>query len=99
MNPITGWLTAAAFLLILIGVAYVAITDKKKNREKQEELEEEIKKQQATIVDMYKHVEELAQIQRGKSEVDQKIKEAKTDEELAEIISSIVAINNSKLRK
>jgi cytochrome c-type biogenesis protein CcmH/NrfF len=99
MNPITGWLAAAAFLFMLIGVAYVAITDKKKSREKQKELEEEIKKQQATIVDMYKHVEELALIQKGKSEVDQKIKEAKTDEELAEIISSIVAINNSKLRK
>lgn len=99
MNPITGWLAAAAFLFMLIGVAYVAITDKKKSREKQKELEEEIKKQQATIVDMYKHVEELALIQKGKSDVDQKIKEAKTDEELAEIISSIVAINNSKLRK
>lgn len=61
-------------------------------------LKDENEKQRATIVEMYNHAEELAQIHQDKSEVDQKINEAKTDEEISEIINGIIAANNSKLR-
>lgn len=86
-------------LLVLFLALYIVGRICKKLQEENTELQMANEKQKATIIDMYKHAEELAQIQKDKSEVNQKIKEAKTDEEISEIINGIIAANNAKLRK
>ena len=93
--------TLAVLLIALICFMAVYLTAHwcKKLQDQNKELKAEVEKQQQTIVDMYKHAEELAQIHQDKSEVDQKINEAKTNEEISEIINGIIAANNSKLRK
>ena len=93
--------TLAVLLIALICfmATYLVAHWCRKLQEENKDLKAEIEKQQATIVDMYKHAEELAQIHQDKSEVDQKINEAKTNEEISEIINGIIAANNSKLRK
>lgn len=95
----TIYIILAIALLVLFFVLYIVAHLCKKLQIENNQLQEENAKQKATIVDMYKHAEELAQIQKDKSEVNQKIKEAKTDEEISEIINGIIAANNAKLRK
>lgn len=86
-------------LMVLFFILYVVGRICKKLQAENTELQMENEKQKNTIIDMYRHAEELAQIQKDKSEVNQKINEAKTDEEIREIINSIVRSNNNRVRK
>lgn len=45
------------------------------------------------------HAEELAEIKNNEAKVQEDIHNAKTDEEVADIINAIVHVNNSKLRQ
>lgn len=95
----TIYIILGVTLLVLFFALYIVSHLCKKLQAENNELQIANEVQKATIIDMYKHAEELAQIQKDKSEVNQKIKEAKTDEEISEIINGIIAANNAKLRK
>lgn len=99
MNSITGWLTAAAFLVMLCGVIYGYIVKSKKDKEEKKKLEEELTKKQELITELYKHSDEITKIKKDHAQIDQKINEAKTDEEISNIISGILAANNNRMRK
>ena len=86
---------SAVLILIIIAISRICRELQDENLEIKAELENEKK----TVVEAYKYAEELARIQKDKSDVNQKINEAKTSEEINEIINSIVAANNNKLRK
>ena len=99
MNPITGWLVALAFLVIAIAVTYTCLkTLKKKNREISS-LKNELNKQKAVTVELYKHAAEIANIEKQKDETTSKINEAKTDEEIINIINSVIDANNNRVCK
>ena len=91
---VTLLIVIAVMLVLIFVTAHIT----RKLQDENTKLKEETTKQKATIVEMYNHAEELAQIQQDKSEVNQKINEAKTDEEISQIINGIIATNNSKLR-
>jgi hypothetical protein len=48
---------------------------------------------------LVQHAEEIAEIESDQSKVQEEIHNAKTDEEVADIINAIININNAKLRK
>lgn len=85
---------AVVLLLLFVAIKYI-ISEKNKNKKLQEELES----QQQNLITLYRHAEEIAEIEKDKSRTDQIIEEAKSDEEILDIINTVVAVNNSRVRK
>lgn len=85
---------AVVLLLLFVAIKYI-ISEKNKNKKLQEELES----QQQNLITLYRHAEEIAEIEKDKSRTDQIIEESKSDEEIIDIINTIVAVNNSRVRK
>lgn len=99
MNPITPWLVCFALFLITAFVVYVAIKSYKKNRDEIKRLEGEVQKQKQNMAYLVKHTEEIATIAKDQDKVQEEIRNAKSDEEVADIINAIININNAKLRQ
>lgn len=87
---------AAVAALLAAAVFVLAKTVSKKNR-RIEELEESVKRQNRSIEFLLKHSNELAEINRGKDELIKKIQESKSDEDVADIVSGIIELNNGRL--
>lgn len=87
---------AAVAALLAAAVFVLAKTVSKKNR-RIEELEESVKRQNRSIGFLLKHSNELAEINRGKDEFIKKIQEGKSDEDVADIVSGIIELNNGRL--
>ena len=99
MNPITPWLVCFALFLILMFAAYAAIKQLKEKTEEIKHLKGELQKQKENMAYLVKHAEEIAKIEASQDQVQEDIQNAKTDEEVADIINAIININNSKLRQ
>ena len=87
---------AAVAALLAAAVFVLAKTVSKKNR-RIEELEESVKRQNRSIGFLLKHSNELAEINRGKDELIKKIQESKSDEDVADIVSGIIELNNGRM--
>lgn len=87
---------AAVAALLAVAVFVLAKTVSKKNR-RIEELEESVKQQNRGIEFLLKHSSELAEISRGKDELIKKIQESISDEDIADIVSGIIELNNGRL--
>jgi len=87
---------AAVVALLAVAVLILAKTVRKKNR-RIKELEESVKRQNRSISFLLQHSKELAEINRGKDELIKKIQESKSDEEVADIVSGIIELNNGRL--
>lgn len=86
-------------LLVCFFIIYITAHLCRKLQAENNQIKQELEQQKATIVEMYKYADELAMIKKDKSEVNKQINEAKTDEEIANIIGGIIAANNERLRK
>lgn len=87
---------AAVAALLAVAVFVLAKTVSKKNR-RIKELEESVKRQNRSIGFLLKHSSELAEISRGRDELIKKIQEGKSDEDVADIVSGIIELNNGRL--
>ena len=99
MNPITPWLVCAALFIMLAFAVYVAIKNQKKNQDEIKRLEAELVKQKQNMAYLIKHTEEIATIEKSEDQVQEEIRNAKSDEEVADIINAIININNARVRK
>lgn len=99
MNPITPWLVCAALFIMLAFAVYVAIKTQKKNLDEIKRLEAELVKQKQNMAYLIKHTEEIATIEKSEDQVQEEIRNAKSDEEVADIINAIININNARVRK
>ena len=86
-----------AIIVMLAAVVYVEYQQIKKLNQRKKELEASYREAQRNIAFLVKHQQEIAEIKTAEGEKLEQIAEAKTDEEIFEIINSVVAINNSKL--
>lgn len=97
MTRLYFYMALAAVAALLVAAVFVlAKTVSKKNR-RIEELEESVKRQNRSIGFLLKHSNELAEINRGKDELIKKIQESKSDEDVADIVSGIIELNNGRL--
>ena len=85
-----------AVLFILLAVAMKIISNQIKETKK---LKAELEAQQQNLITLYKHAQEIAEIEKDKNRTDQIIEEAKSDEEVIDIINTIININNGRVRK
>ena len=97
MNKLTIILIIIAVIDLLIGVIWVEYKQIKKLKQRKKELESSYRDAQRNIAFLVKHQKEIAEIKTAEGEKLGEIAEAKTDEEIFEIINNVVAFNNSKL--
>lgn len=91
MNLILFLLLIIAVLLIsVILTAKIAMDEKNKINE----LNEEIKDKQKSIAYLYRHARELAKLRAENDKKKEELENAKTDEEIAVIVASVIADNN-----
>lgn len=91
MNLILFLLLIISVLLIaVILTAKIALDEKKKINE----LNEEIKDKQKSIAYLYRHARELAKLRVENDRKKEELENAKTDEEIAVIVASVIADNN-----
>ena len=98
MSVITPWLICAALCLVLGLTIYAAVKVQKRNRDEIKRLAAELTKQKQNMAYLVKHTQEIVKITQDQDEVQEEIRNAQSDEEVADIINAIININNSKLR-
>ena len=97
MNIITVVLVALAIIVILCAIINVEYRQIKSLKERQKSLEASYREAQRNISYLVKHQKEIAEIKTAEGEKLAQIAEAKTDEEIFNIVNSVIAGNNSKL--
>lgn len=84
--------------VILVFFLIIAIKYLVKDKKEIKKLQEDLAAQQQNIIMLYKHAEEIAEIEKDKNHTDRVIEEAKSDEEILDVINTIVSINNNRVR-
>ena len=87
MNPLTIWFIVIAIIAIMGGVIYALIRDCKKQKQEIKELKNELNSARENVKQLSLFIK-----------IAEKIKEAKTDEEVHNIINDIIALNNSRVQ-
>lgn len=98
MNTITIILVALALLVICIAVIYVLIKDRKNLKKEISRLNDEVASAKMNVEQMRSYVDTILDVKKDKEKISERIKEAKTDEEVNSIIADIVHTNNDKLQ-
>jgi len=97
MNTLTIILVMLAIIVTLAVIVYVEHKQIKKLNQRKKDLEASYREAQRNIVFLVKHQEEIAKIKIASGEKLEEIAEAKTDEEIFEIVNSIIAPTHSGL--
>ena len=98
MDMITVILVFTAVIAIMGGVIYCLIRDSKKQKDEIKELKNIINSEKKNLEQLSEYITKLDNIRKDEKELAEKIKEAKTDEELQKIIGDIVALNNDRVQ-
>ena len=97
MNTLTIVLTMLAIIVIFAAVVWVEFKQIKKLNERKKALEASYRDAQRNISYLVKHQKEIAEIKTAEGEKLEEIAEAKTDEEIFEIVNSVIAPTHSGL--
>ena len=97
MNTLTIILILIAVIVTLAAVIWVEHKQIKQLKERKKALETSYQEAQRDIAYLVKHQKEIVEIKTEEAEKLSEVAEAKTDEEIFEIVNNIVALNNSKL--
>ena len=87
-----------AIIVIMGAVIYALIRDRKAQKKEIQELKNEIISARENVRQLSEYIKNSDKIRKEEKEIAEKIKEAKTDEEVHNIINSIIALNNSRVQ-
>lgn len=82
-------------ILLLVIVSKILSSQKKENKR----LEGELEQAKTNIAYLYRNAKEIAKIEKDEKKVSEEIKNAKSDEEIFDIVNTVIAANNSRVRK
>ena len=86
-----------AIIVMLAAVVWVEFKQIKKLNERKKSLEASYREAQRNISYLVKHQKEIAEIKTASGEKLEEIAEAKTDEEIFEIVNSVIAPTHSRM--
>jgi biopolymer transport protein ExbB/TolQ len=98
MNTLTIILVMLAIIVIMGGVIYALIRDRKAQKKEIQELKNEIISARENVKQLTDFIRNSDKIRKEEKEIAEKIKEAKTDEEVHNIINDIIALNNNRVQ-
>lgn len=98
MNSLTIILVLVAIIAIAGGVIYALIKDRIKQKKEMQELKNEINSARENVKQLTDFIRNSDKIRKEEKQIAEKIKEAKTDEEVHNIINDIIALNNNRVQ-
>ena len=98
MNTVTIILVMLAIIVIMGGVIYALIRDRKAQKKEIQELKNEINSARENVKQLTDFIRNSDKIRKEEKQIAEKIKEARTDEEVHNIINDIIALNNSRVQ-
>ena len=98
MNTLTIILAMLAIIVICGAVIYSLIKMLQKNKKKIQSLNNELNSARENVRQLSEYIKNSDKIRKEEKEIAEKIKEAKTDEEVHNIINDIIALNNNRVQ-
>lgn len=98
MSFVTVALILIAIIAIMGGVIFALIRDIKSLKKENAETKNRLESARANIEQLSKYIDDLLKIKSDEKSVSEKIKEAKSDEEVFNIIADIVGANNNRVQ-
>ena len=98
MNTVTIILVMFAIIVIMGSVIYALIRDIKAQKKEIQELKNEVISARENVKQLTDFIRNSDKIRKEEKQIAEKIKEAKTDEEVHNIINDIIALNNSRVQ-
>ena len=98
MNLLTIILIFTAIIVILSGIIYILIKDKKSLKKEITQLTNALESTKSNMAQLAEYVDSIQKIKSDKDKISTQIKEAENDEEVYDIISNLIKSNNDKLR-
>lgn len=98
MNTLTIILAMVAIIAIMGGVIYALIRDDKKRKQEIKELKNELNSARENVKQLTNFIKNSDKIRKEEKQIAEKIKEAKSDEEVYNIINDIIALNNNRVQ-
>ena len=98
MNTVTIILVMLAIIVMCGAVIYALIKDRIKQKKEIQELNNELNSARENVRQLSEYIKNSDKIRKEEKEIAEKIKEAKTDEEVHNIINDIIALNNSRVQ-
>jgi preprotein translocase subunit YajC len=98
MNTLTIILVMLAIIVTMGGVIYALIRDRKAQKKEIQELKSEINSARENVKQLSDFIRNSDKIRKEEKQIAEKIKEAKTDEEVHSIINDIIALNNNRVQ-
>ena len=98
MNATTLILILFAIIVMMSAVIYVLIRDKKSQKKENEKLGDELTSALANLNSMRDYIEKILAIKADTKSNVEKIKEAKTDEEVINVLADIISANNNRVQ-
>ena len=98
MNKITFYLLILACFVIMIRVITALVRDLKKLKEENRQLNCRLDTARNNVEQLTEYIQSTDSIHKEERKIAEEIKDAKTDEEVHSIISSIIALNNSRVQ-
>ena len=98
MNTLTIILVMVAIIVTMGGIIYVLVKRSKEQKKQIMVLQNEINSARENVKQLTDFIRNSDKIRKEEKEIAEKIKEAKTDEEVHNIINDIIALNNSRVQ-
>lgn len=98
MNKITIYLVFIAVIITLIGVIYVLVKDKKSLNREILSLKNALSSARQNVIQLTDYIEKLRKIKKENDKLSDKIRNAKTDEEIYNVIADIISDNNDRVQ-
>lgn len=99
MSTLTIILVFIAVIITLGAIIYALLRDRKSLKKEITQLTSELYKANQNATNLAKYISQMQEIKSKEKETNNKIKEAKNDEEILSIIADIVNDNNARVRK
>lgn len=98
MSKIIFYLTILACFVTMIGIITALIRDIKKLKEGNRQLNCRLDTARNNVEQLTEYIQSIDIIHKEERKIAEEIKDAKTDEEVHSIISSIIALNKSRVQ-
>ena len=95
---VTIILVMSAVIVTMSGIIYVLFKDKKSKKKEIEQLKNKLESANDNLCAMKDYIEKILAIKRDTQTTVEKIKEAKTDEEVINILADIISDNNDRVQ-
>ena len=92
-------LIEAAIIVVLILLLVIIFKTLNSLKKENKRLEGELEQSKTNIAYLYRNAQEIAKIEKDEKKVSEEIKNAKSDEEIFNIVNTVIAANNARVRK